>query len=259
MVWDRIKEDIKAVFENDPAAKNMVEVLFTYPGLHALWMHRFAHRLYRRGLFTSARIVSHLGRFITGIEIHPGATIGRRVFIDHGMGIVIGETSEIGDDCLLYKGVVLGGTTTEKKKRHPTLGTCVVVGSNACILGAINIGDGARIGSGSVVVRDVPPGATVVGVPGRVVKKTEQVEDSLSDHFHDKLQHADLPDPLIEVLGAWIKTLEKYEQRLKRLEEFHQVPHQDLAGDFKQQVQFYAEGDVDRKCPVKEGEDDSEE
>src|SRR4030066_591978 len=167
-MWERLKEDIQTIKERDPAAKNHVEMLLCYPGLHAIWFHRIAHSLYQRKWYTTARLVSHFNRGFTGIEIHPGAKIGRRLFIDHGMGVVIGETTEIGDDCLIYKGVVLGGTTLEKKKRHPTLGNRVIIGSNATILGATTIGDGARIGSGSVVVKAVPPGATGVGGPGRI-------------------------------------------------------------------------------------------
>jgi serine O-acetyltransferase len=245
MFWDRMREDLQAVFDNDPAVKNYLEAVLTYPGVHALWMHRFAHRLYGRGLFTSARLISHFGRFVTGIEIHPGATIGHKVFIDHGMGVVIGETAEIGDECLLYKGVVLGGTSLEKKKRHPTLGRCVVVGSNACILGAIDIGDGARIGSGSVVVKPVPPGATVVGVPGKIVKKRAEAGPS-GDVLRDKLAHADLPDPLINVLAAWMKLLERYEEKLNRLEGEHGFPPSDLARAFREELHRMSLDEVDQ-------------
>jgi serine O-acetyltransferase len=226
-----IKADIQAVFDNDPSAKNKLEVLLAYPGLHALWVHRIAHFLYYHRYFTIARLLSHINRFFTGIEIHPGAQIGKRVFIDHGMGIVIGETAEIGDNCLLYKGVVLGGTSLEKKKRHPTLGKGVVVGSNACILGAINIGDGARIGSGSVVIKSVPPNATVVGVPGKVLRKNDPDDGN-------KLQHADLPDPLIELLGAWMNLLEKYEERIQKLEAHHDIPSKNLAMEFRRDIPF---------------------
>jgi len=162
-----LREDVQTVFRKDPAARSTAEVLLCYPGLHALWLHRLAHALWRRNHRLLARMISQLNRAATGIEIHPGARIGRRFFIDHGMGVVIGETTEIGDDVLLYKGVVLGGTTLEKMKRHPTLGNGVVVGSNAVVLGAITVGDNAKIGSGAVVIRPVPAGATVVGVPGR--------------------------------------------------------------------------------------------
>jgi len=237
MAFERIREDVQSVFDNDPAAKNTLEVLLTYPGLHALWLHRISHALYKMKRFTLARLMSHFGRFITGIEIHPGATIGRRVFIDHGMGIVIGETSEIGDECLLYKGVVLGGTSLAKKKRHPTLGKGVVVGSNACILGAIEIGAGARIGSGSVVIRNVPPGATAVGIPGKIVKQTGSDQGSCpEDALVDKLQHADLPDPLIEVLATWRKLFEKYEKRIRALEREHGIEAQDLSEEFMKEL-----------------------
>jgi serine O-acetyltransferase len=198
--------------ERDPAAKNYAEILFCYPGLHAMWFHRIAHSLYERRWYTTARLVSHLSRWLTGIEIHPGAKFGRRVFIDHGMGVVIGETSEIGDDCLLYKGVVLGGTTLEKKKRHPTLGKRVVVGSNSTILGAISIGDGARIGSGSVVVKPVPPGATVVGVPGRIV------ESLTSEKVELDFEHGNLPDPLSDIMKMLLQLHTRLEDRVKNLE-----------------------------------------
>lgn len=211
-MWKRLKEDIQVIKERDPAAKNYVEVLLCYPGLHAIWFHRIAHFLYRRKWYTTARLLSHFSRWLTGIEIHPGAQIGRRVFIDHGMGIVIGETSEIGDDCLLYKGVVLGGTTLEKKKRHPTLGNRVIVGSNATILGAITIGDGARIGSGSVVVKPVPPGATVVGVPGRVIESPTPEKEELD------FEHGNLPDPLSDIMKMILQLYNKLEERVKRLE-----------------------------------------
>ncbi|MDO8805185.1 MAG: serine O-acetyltransferase [Elusimicrobiota bacterium] len=158
-------EDIKTVFEKDPAARSLAEVLSCYPGLHAVWLYRPAHWLWGLGLYFPARLLSHLARFFTGVEIHPGATIGRRFFIDHGMGVVIGETAEIGDDVLMYQGVVLGGTSLEHKKRHPTLGNGVVVGSGATVLGAIKIGDRSRIGAGSVVLKEVPPDTTVFGIP----------------------------------------------------------------------------------------------
>jgi len=231
-MFDRIREDIQAVFNHDPAAKNFLEVVTCYPGLHAIWIHRVAHRLYRRRLFTLARMVSHLGRFLTGVEIHPGAVIGRRVFIDHGMGVVIGETAEVGDDCLLYKGVVLGGTSLEKKKRHPTLGQGVVVGSNACILGAIEIGDGARIGSGSVIVRSVPAEATAVGIPGKVVLK-KTTGDLSAD-----LEHGNMPDPMLDVVKVWLRMFRKYEERLRRLEQEHQIKEPELVKDYQRELEF---------------------
>ena len=231
-MFDRIREDIQAVFTHDPAAKNWLEVITCYPGLHAIWFHRLAHRHYRRNWWTPARLLSHFARFLTGVEIHPGATIGRRVFIDHGMGVVIGETAVVGDDCLLYKGVVLGGTSLEKTKRHPTLGKGVVVGSNACILGAIEIGDGARIGSGSVIVRSVPAEATAVGIPGHVVQR------KTTGHFSADLEHGNMPDPMLDVVKVWLRMFEKYEERLKRLEGEHAIAQADLVKDYSRELSF---------------------
>jgi serine O-acetyltransferase len=168
-MFSRIREDIACVFERDPAARSTWEVITCYPGFHARLFHRFAHGLWRMKIRWIARLVSHFSRFLTGIEIHPGASIGRRFFIDHGMGVVIGETAEIGDDCTLYHGVTLGGTTWNKGKRHPTLARGVVIGAGAKVLGPITVGEGARIGSNAVVVRDVPPGATAVGIPARII------------------------------------------------------------------------------------------
>jgi serine O-acetyltransferase len=211
-MWERLKEDIRTIKDRDPAAKNVVEIFLCYPGLHAVWLHRIAHALYQRGWFTTARLISHFSRSFTGIEIHPGAKIGRRLFIDHGMGVVMGETTEIGDDCLIYKGVVLGGTTLEKKKRHPTLGNRVIIGSNSTVLGAITIGDGARIGSGSVVVKSVPPGATVVGVPARIVESLTPEKEVLD------FEHGNLPDPLSDIMKMLLQLHTKLEERVKRLE-----------------------------------------
>jgi len=205
-----MQEDIRAAMERDPAARSAWEVFFLYPGLHALWWHRAANFLYRHKCYFSARLISQVNRFFTQIEIHPGATIGRRFFIDHGAGVVIGETSEIGDDVLIYQGVVLGGTTLYKKKRHPTIGNNVVIGSRAIILGAITVGDGARIGSGSVVIKSVPPGATVVGVPGRIVEETR-------DHGID-LDHDRLPDPVAEAIRLVLAETDKLDERIQRLE-----------------------------------------
>lgn len=180
-MFERLREDIRCVFERDPAARTAFEVLTTYPGLHAIQFHRISHRLWRANLKWLARMISSLSRWLTGIEIHPGAKLGRRFFIDHGMGVVIGETAEIGDDCTLYHGVTLGGTSWKKGKRHPTLGNSVVVGAGATVLGPIMINDGARIGSNAVVVKDVPLGATVVGIPGRVVT-TQKSEEQQKRH-----------------------------------------------------------------------------
>jgi serine O-acetyltransferase len=218
-MWKCVNEDIRTIRKRDPAAKNYLEILLCYPGLHAIWLHRIAHFLYLQGWYTTARLVSHFSRWATGIEIHPGAKIGKRVFIDHGMGVVIGETTEIGDDCLIYKGVVFGGTTLEKKKRHPTLGNRVVVGSNATILGAITVGDGARIGSGSVVVRPVPAGATVVGVPGRIV------ESLTADKLDLDFEHGNLPDPLSDLMKMLLQLHGRLEERVKRLENQDEKNH----------------------------------
>jgi serine O-acetyltransferase len=178
-MFSRIRTDIASVFERDPAARSAWEVLTCYPGFHALQIHRLAHWLWGLGLRWLARFVSHLSRWLTGIEIHPGANIGRRVFIDHGMGVVIGETAEIGDDCTLYHGVTLGGTSWNKGKRHPTLGRGVVVGAGAKILGPVLVGDDAKVGSNAVVVKDVPPGATAVGIPARIIEdRHEQAREA---------------------------------------------------------------------------------
>ena len=207
-----LREDIRTVLREDPAARNTWEVISCYPGLHALWLHRVAHFLWRHRLRLFGRLLSQLSRFATGIEIHPGASIGRRFFIDHGMGVVIGETSEIGDDVLIYQGVVLGGTSLQKKKRHPTVGNDVCIGAGATLLGAITIGGGATIGAGSVVVQSVPSGATVVGVPGRVV---EEGRRPVLD-----LEHGKLPDPVNEAIRHVLDEQERLAQRLKRLEEY---------------------------------------
>jgi serine O-acetyltransferase len=170
-MFDRLREDIRCVLERDPAARSAFEVLTCYPGLHALWMHRLAHACWRGGLCWLARFISHLGRWLTGIEIHPGATVGRRVFIDHGMGVVVGETAEIGDDCTIYQGVTLGGTSLYRgAKRHPTLGRGVVVGAGAQVLGGFTVGDGAKVGGNAVVVKPVPAGATATGIPARIIE-----------------------------------------------------------------------------------------
>jgi serine O-acetyltransferase len=173
----RFKEDLQAVFDRDPAARSVPEVVFCSPGLHAIWLHRIASALWRREIRFPARLLSHIGRMLTGVEIHPGATIGRRFVIDHGMGVVIGETTEIGNDVMLYQGVTLGGTSMKKAKRHPTLGDGVIVGAGAKVLGAVEVGSGARIGAGAVVVRDVPDGKTVVGLAGRVIDDGQREGD----------------------------------------------------------------------------------
>ena len=205
-----IREDVRNIFKEDPAARSWLEVLFCYPGLHAIVFHRFAHWLWKHKLYFIARFVSHISRFLTGIEIHPGAKIGRRLFIDHGMGVVIGETAEIGDDVLIYKGVLLGGTSLKKEKRHPTIGDNVVLGSNAIVLGAIVIGENARVGAASVVTHDVPANATAVGVPARISM-------GYSDHEIEKLEHAKLPDPITEAMRFVLEEQIKSEKKLKKI------------------------------------------
>ena len=216
----RMREDVEAVVRNDPACRSRVEALVAYPGMHALWIHRVAHDLWTHGHVLPARLVSHGSRFLTGVEIHPGARIGHGVFIDHGMGVVIGETSTIGDGCILYKGVVLGGTSRERTVRHPQLGKNVTVGSNACILGHIEVGEGARIGSGSVVVKAVPPGATVVGVPGRFVV----AQDTARGRFEARLDHASLPDPMADLIRNLALDNDRLRSRLERIEEALDLP-----------------------------------
>jgi serine O-acetyltransferase len=209
----RVREDIQTVFTKDPAARSTLEVLLCYPGLHAIWYHRLSHALWTRGFHFLARFLSHVTRWLTGIEIHPGAKIGRRFFVDHGMGVVIGETAEIGDDVLMYKGAVLGGTTLEKRKRHPTIEDDVVIGSNAVVLGDIIVGAGAKIGSGAVVIKAVPPGATVVGVPGRIVRGPGAVERRV------ELDHSALPDPVAQAFRVLLDSVETMEQRMYRVED----------------------------------------
>jgi serine O-acetyltransferase len=209
---DRTREDIQTVFTKDPAAKTVWEVLCCYPGLHAIWLHRMAHFLWQHGLLFLGRIVSHVNRWLTGVEIHPGAKIGRRLFIDHGMGVVIGETAEIGDDVLMYQGVVLGGTSLERTKRHPTIGNNVVIGAGATILGPITVGDNARIGAGSAVIRSVPAGATVVGVPAHIAgpKRSEKPGADL--------EHGRLPDPVLRALSETLDRQGRLEERVRELE-----------------------------------------
>lgn len=231
-----LREDIRTVFVKDPAARSVAEVITCYPGLHALWLHRIANLLWRYHLRLLARMLSHCNRFLTGIEIHPGAKIGRRFFIDHGAGVVIGETSEIGDDVLIYQGVVLGGTSLKKGKRHPTLADNVVIGAGAIVLGAITIGNGARIGSGSVVVKSVPLGATVVGIPGRVID--EHRKPTLD------LEHGRLPDPVAEAIKLVLDEQTKLEQRLEKLESKSgiTVPRDELRQRIKEIMQEFSQG-----------------
>jgi serine O-acetyltransferase len=208
-MFEMIKEDIQTVFAKDPAAKTAWEAICCYPGLHAIWLHRIAHLLWRRRLLFLGRLLSHVNRLI---EIHPGAKIGRRFFIDHGMGVVIGETAEIGDDVLMYQGVVLGGTSLEKTKRHPTIGDGVVIGTGATVLGPIIVGRGARIGAGSVVVKPVPARATVVGVPARIAGP-EEVERPKVD-----LEHGKLPDPVLRAISESLDRQSRLEERVQQLE-----------------------------------------
>ncbi|MGB9858986.1 MAG: serine O-acetyltransferase [Moorellaceae bacterium] len=216
-MWRRIKRDIEVIFQRDPAARSVLEVLLCYPGFHALLLHRVAHFFYRKGFKLVARVISQLSRFLTGIEIHPGAKIGEGLFIDHGMGVVIGETAEIGNNVTLYQGVTLGGTGKEKGKRHPTIGDNVVIGAGAKVLGNITIGDNVKIGAGSVVLRDVPPNCTVVGVPGKiVVRDGRHVADTRVTEVD--LHHEDLPDPVAEMLLCLQRQIQRLEQRLEELE-----------------------------------------
>ena len=217
-MFERLKEDIAVVFERDPAARNTWEVVTCYPGFHAMLLYRLAHELWGARLEWLARLVSHIARWLTGIEIHPGAAIGRRFFIDHGMGVVIGETAEIGDDCTLYHGVTLGGTSWNKGKRHPTLGQGVVVGAGAKILGPIMIGAGARIGSNAVVVKEVPPGATAIGIPARVIEAQDAAPNG---RFAAYAVGKDLNDPMVkamhELIGHCADTDRRIEQILAEL------------------------------------------
>jgi serine O-acetyltransferase len=223
-MFARLKEEIAVVFERDPAARNTWEVITCYPGFHAMLVHRLSHRLWNSGLKWLARFISHLGRWLTGVEIHPGASIGRRFFIDHGMGVVIGETSEIGDECTLYHGVTLGGTSWNKGKRHPTLGNGVVIGAGAKVLGPIVIGAGAKIGSNAVVVKAVPPGATAIGIPARIVESHEaqgrfaayavsrDANDPVAQAIHELMDHGSEADRRIEQL---VEELERLRLRIE--------------------------------------------
>ena len=236
-MFGRIREDIQCVFERDPAARNVWEVLTCYPGFHALQLHRVSHALWRIKLRWMARFMSHITRFLTGIEIHPGAQIGRRVFIDHGMGVVIGETAEIGEDCTLYHGVTLGGVSWNHGKRHPTLGKGVVVGAGAKILGPFVVGDGAEVGSNSVVVKPVPAGATVVGIPARIVEAGPAHAEGGRMAFDAYAVSADLDDPLNKVLLALGGRTEDIDGRLaeilRRLDELEKDPN---AGELRRKA-----------------------
>lgn len=221
-----VREDVATVFERDPAARSRLEILLCYPGLHAVWAHRIAHALWKRGLRLPARWLSHVARFLTGIEIHPGAMLGPRLFIDHGMGVVIGETAVVGADVTLYHGVTLGGTSLVRGKRHPTLEDGVVVGAGAKILGDIRIGAGSRVGANAVVVRPVPPGSVVVGVPGEVLRKREEAAAARGPD----LEHGDLPDVLGQALVSVMDRLDALERRVDGSSAPEPHPHQPRSG-----------------------------
>ncbi|MBI1920853.1 MAG: serine O-acetyltransferase [Geobacter sp.] len=216
-MFARMREDIQSVFERDPAARSAFEVLFCYPGLHAVWFHRVAHWFWTRNCHFAGRLISHLGRFFTGIEIHPGATIGRRFFIDHGMGVVIGETAEIGDNVTMYHGVTLGGVSLEKVKRHPTIEDNVVIGSGAKVLGPFTVGKGSKIGSNSVVVKEVPAHATVVGIPGRIVMMADTPLEKAD------VEHGKLPDPEAKAISCLFDQIRELERKLNALTAEHEA------------------------------------
>ena len=216
-MFARLKSDIKAVFDRDPAARSVLEVIFCYPGLHAIWFHRVAHWLWTHKCYFLGRFTSHIGRFLTGIEIHPGATIGKGFFIDHGMGVVIGETAEIGDNVTLYHGVTLGGVSWEKVKRHPTLMDNVVIGSGAKILGPFTVGKDSKVGSNSVVVKEVPPNSTVVGIPGRVVMATEKPQE------RPDLEHGKMPDPEAKAISCLFDQIRELERKYNALAAEHEA------------------------------------
>lgn len=253
-MFERLREDIDCIFQRDPAARTTFEVLTAYPGLHAVLFHRLSHKLFCSGWKWLARMISGLSRWLTGIEIHPGATIGKRFFIDHGMGVVIGETAVIGDDCTIYHGVTLGGTSWQKGKRHPTLGNDVVVGAGAKVLGPITIGDGARIGSNAVVVKNVPAQNTVVGVPGRIVKRAETDEEaSRRKAIAEKMGFdaygttSDMPDPVAHAINCMLDHIHAMDGKME-----------EMCGAIKS---LGAEmGDVDlpilRECEIRSGLDD---
>ena len=222
-MFETLRRDIQAAWDRDPAVRSTLEIIFCYPGLHAVWLHRVAHWFWNRGLLFIGRFISHLNRFLTGIEIHPAARLGPGLFIDHGMGVVIGETSEVGENVTIYQGVTLGGTSLERKKRHPTIGNNVIIGSGAKILGPFIVGDNSKIGSGSVVVKEVPPDSVVVGVPGRVIfREGKKVTDMDFDWTN-------LPDPVAQALQCLVDRVHDLEKELEELK--GRVP-QDAPADF---------------------------
>jgi serine O-acetyltransferase len=216
-MFERLKKDIQVVFERDPAAKSVLEVLINYPGLHAIWFHRVSHYFYQKKWYVLARFISQVGRFFTQIEIHPGAKIGEGLFIDHGAGVVIGETAEVGNDVTIYQGVTLGGTGKEKGKRHPTIGNNVVISTGAKVLGSFKVGDNVRIGAGSVVLKEVPSNCTVVGVPGRIVVK-DGVNLNKDRVKEIDLQHNNLPDPVQEMLLCLQRQVHRLEEKIYQME-----------------------------------------
>jgi serine O-acetyltransferase len=216
-MFSRLKSDIKAVFDRDPAARSTLEVIFCYPGLHAIWFHRISHWFWKNEFWFLGRFTSHLARFLTGVEIHPGATIGKGFFIDHGMGVVIGETAEIGENVTLYHGVTLGGVSWEKVKRHPTLMDNVVIGSGAKILGPFTVGKDSKVGSNSVVVKEVPPNSTVVGIPGRVVMATEKPQERMD------LEHGRMPDPEAKAISCLFDQIRELERKYNALAAEHEL------------------------------------
>jgi len=222
-MFETLRRDVQAAWDRDPAVRSTLEIIFCYPGLHAVWLHRVAHWFWNRGLLFIGRFISHVNRFLTGIEIHPAARLGPGLFIDHGMGVVIGETSEVGENVTIYQGVTLGGTSLERKKRHPTIGNNVVIGSGAKILGPFMVGDNSKIGSGSVVVKEVPPDSVVVGVPGRVIfREGKKVTDMDFDWTN-------LPDPVAQALQCLLDRVHDLEKELEELK--GRVP-QDAPADF---------------------------
>jgi serine O-acetyltransferase len=260
VMFDRIREDIASVFDRDPAARSTWEVLTCYPGLHAVWGHRVSNFLWRHGLRWLARLNAHIARWLTGIEIHPGATIGRRLFIDHGFGVVIGETAEIGDDVTLYQGVTLGGTSWNKGKRHPTLANNVVVGAGAKVLGPFTVGEGARIGSNAVVVKEVPPGATAVGIPARIVQEARAPSEKVVAiakrmGFDAYGLSRDMPDPVANAVSAMLSHINELDQRVVELCRFlHQMDSRmpQLELHKLELPDFCAEGLVTERNPLPE-------
>ena len=240
-VLNRMREDVQAVFDRDPAARSALEVVLAYPGLHAIWMHRMAHWLWLRRLYLLGRLLSEFARWITGIEIHPGATIGRRLFIDHGMGVVIGETAEIGDDVLIYQGVTLGGTSLKKEKRHPTIEDHVMISAGAAVIGPVRIGRGSRIGAGAVVVSSAPPYSTIVGIPGKVIEGESTRQDVAG------LDHVHLPDPVARAMQLLMDKMERIGVRVEELEE-----RQDCLEDKLNPAASPASNDESRPAPATE-------